>query len=84
MLVNELRDLEGMDIDLSLTGFTIDEINALQPVDFDPATVYRDWETSVSRNAGGGQKARSPQNWPRNGVVCIFDQRGTRTASVVS
>jgi ParB family chromosome partitioning protein len=36
MLVNELRDLEG--IDLSLTGFTIDEINALQPVDFDPAT----------------------------------------------
>ena len=38
MLVNELRDLEGMDIDLSLTGFTIDEINALQPVDFDPAT----------------------------------------------
>jgi len=36
MLVNELRDLEG--IDLTLTGFTIDEINALQPVDFDPAT----------------------------------------------
>jgi len=36
MLVNELRDLDG--IDLSLTGFTIDEINALQPVDFDPAT----------------------------------------------
>ena len=27
MLVNELRDLEGMDIDLSLTGFSADELN---------------------------------------------------------
>lgn len=32
MLVNELRDLEGMDIDLSLTGFSADELNDMLAV----------------------------------------------------
>ena len=32
MLVNELRDLEGMDIDLALTGFSADELNDMLAV----------------------------------------------------
>lgn len=32
MLVNELRDLEGMDIDLALTGFSADELNDMLTV----------------------------------------------------
>lgn len=32
MLVNELRDLEGMDIDLALTGFSADELNDILAV----------------------------------------------------
>jgi hypothetical protein len=38
MLALEFSELQGMDFDLDLTGFKAEEIQALQPPDFEPGT----------------------------------------------
>ena len=38
MLALEFSELQGMDFDLALTGFKAEEIQALQPPDFEPGT----------------------------------------------
>jgi ParB-like chromosome segregation protein Spo0J len=38
MLALEFSELQGMDFDLDLTGFKTEEIQALQPPDFEPGT----------------------------------------------